>query len=108
MNPRSPVPALAPFFIETAGPWLATIPGATKWPAAGRFPAILGAPSWPDQGNWSPPRITRSSGAQSHQDTRLDAYSCALYRSAGLRSRSAKPQVVEPLTMRTGLIRQTL
>src|SRR6266446_1674904 len=70
MNPRSPVPAVAPFFIETAGPWLAAVPGATKWPAAGRFPAILGAPSWPDQGNRSPPRITLCHPGHNRSGTR--------------------------------------
>src|SRR5262245_64342146 len=37
MNPRSPVPAVAPFVIQTTGPWLAVVPGAARWPVARRF-----------------------------------------------------------------------
>src|SRR5262245_25987748 len=37
MNPRSPVPAVAPFVIQATGPWLAVVPGAAKWPVARRF-----------------------------------------------------------------------
>src|SRR5262244_3059591 len=87
MNPRSPIPAVAPFVIEIAGPWLAVVPGAARWPAAGRWPATLGAASWPDQGSRNPPRTGLSSGRNRTGHTRLDAFSCAHYRSAGLRSR---------------------
>src|SRR5262249_1510742 len=73
-------------------PMASRCPGATRWPAAGRFPATLDAASWPDQGNWNPPDNSFIRGAIPPGNARLDAFSCAHYRSAGLRSR----RMVEP------------
>src|SRR5262249_55082975 len=81
---RSP---LLPFFVETPRPWLAAVPRATQWPAAGRVPPTPDPASWPRQGNWNPPNNSLIRGAIPPGNARLDAFSCAHYRSAGLRSR---------------------
>src|SRR5262245_45178326 len=79
MNPRSPVPAVAPFVIQTIGPWLAVVPGAARWPVARRFQQLLARHLGPIKAIAANKSVIRG-GA-------LDALSCAHYRSAGLRRR---------------------